>query len=34
MAMYLSSDKMIAVLTSEISLSSLALRLCTTDEMI
>ena len=34
MAMYLSSDKMIAVLTSGISLSPLALRLCTTDEMI
>ena len=32
MAMYFSSDKMIAVLTSGISLSSLAL--CTTDEMI
>ena len=34
MAMYLSSDKMIAILTSGISLSSLALWLCTTDAMI
>ena len=34
MAMYLSPDKMIAVLTSGISPSSLALWLCTTDEMI